>query len=333
MLRFFRQIRQRLLTDNKFSKYLLYAVGEILLVVIGILIAFQVDNWNEERKNEEKVKNILSDIMVELISDIEKSSQIMGYYALRDSTIYLVLNDRLTKKDYEENEILYLMSLTGWRTNFDPTKDAYNNLTRNLDIVPPRYKDILKDLSDLYNRLHQVNEEHNNELANLIVKYSSIKSQNYPWYSDYSPEGQKSYIEFMLNDFRYKNEVRDYRNVALNNQLFWAIRYRQKAVACYKKLAQLLEKSGYDESFVFNHEASENLIGDWEVVGEPETKISFIEDEQRLYYRDNINAVRKEVFWLPPSKLLIDNVLYGTLIKDGDEDLIKFNSFDLKRAD
>ncbi len=52
MLRFFRQIRQRLITDNKFSKYLLYAVGEILLVVIGILIAFQVDNWNEE-KNEQ----------------------------------------------------------------------------------------------------------------------------------------------------------------------------------------------------------------------------------------------------------------------------------------
>ncbi len=49
MLRFFRQIRQRLLTDNKFSKYLLYAVGEILLVVIGILIALQVNNWNERR--------------------------------------------------------------------------------------------------------------------------------------------------------------------------------------------------------------------------------------------------------------------------------------------
>ncbi len=46
MLRFFRQIRQRLLTENKFSKYLLYAVGEILLVVIGILIALQVNNWN-----------------------------------------------------------------------------------------------------------------------------------------------------------------------------------------------------------------------------------------------------------------------------------------------
>jgi hypothetical protein len=57
MLRFFRQIRQRLLNDHKFSKYLLYAVGEILLVVVGILIALQVDSWNEERKLriEEKI--------------------------------------------------------------------------------------------------------------------------------------------------------------------------------------------------------------------------------------------------------------------------------------
>ena len=47
MLRIFRKIRQRMLPDNKFSKYLLYAIGEILLVVIGILIALQVSNWNE----------------------------------------------------------------------------------------------------------------------------------------------------------------------------------------------------------------------------------------------------------------------------------------------
>ena len=66
MLRFFRQIRQRLLTDNKFSKYLLYAIGEILLVVIGILIALQVDNWNEQRKSEITVNTY----RVKLINDL-----------------------------------------------------------------------------------------------------------------------------------------------------------------------------------------------------------------------------------------------------------------------
>ena len=50
MIKFFRKIRQNLLMENKFSKYLVYAIGEIILVVVGILIALQVNNWNEERK-------------------------------------------------------------------------------------------------------------------------------------------------------------------------------------------------------------------------------------------------------------------------------------------
>lgn len=51
MIKFFRKIRQRLITENKFSKYLLYAIGEIILVVIGILIALQINNWNINRIN------------------------------------------------------------------------------------------------------------------------------------------------------------------------------------------------------------------------------------------------------------------------------------------
>ena len=49
MIKLFRKIRQGLLTENKFGKYVLYAIGEIVLVVIGILIALQVNNWNENR--------------------------------------------------------------------------------------------------------------------------------------------------------------------------------------------------------------------------------------------------------------------------------------------
>ncbi len=54
MLRFFRQIRQRLLTDHKFSKYLLYAIGEILLVVIGILIALQIRQLESRKEGAAK---------------------------------------------------------------------------------------------------------------------------------------------------------------------------------------------------------------------------------------------------------------------------------------
>ena len=50
MIKFFRQIRQSLVRQGKSQKYIVYAVGEILLVVVGILIAVQINNWNENQK-------------------------------------------------------------------------------------------------------------------------------------------------------------------------------------------------------------------------------------------------------------------------------------------
>ena len=60
MIKFFRKIRQKMLTENKFSKYLIYAIGEIILVVIGILIALGISNWNEERKLQNEINIYLS---------------------------------------------------------------------------------------------------------------------------------------------------------------------------------------------------------------------------------------------------------------------------------
>lgn len=60
MIKFFRKIRQKLLAENNFSKYLMYAVGEIILVVIGILIALQINTWNEYKKDRVEEKDILT---------------------------------------------------------------------------------------------------------------------------------------------------------------------------------------------------------------------------------------------------------------------------------
>jgi hypothetical protein len=65
MIKFFRKIRQKMLTENKFSKYLLYAIGEIILVVIGILIALSVNNWNTERSSDNAALKLMSRILIE----------------------------------------------------------------------------------------------------------------------------------------------------------------------------------------------------------------------------------------------------------------------------
>ena len=70
MLKFFRRIRRNLLDENKFSKYLLYAIGEIFLVVVGILIALQINNWNEASKNKELELKYIVGLITDLDYDI-----------------------------------------------------------------------------------------------------------------------------------------------------------------------------------------------------------------------------------------------------------------------
>ena len=66
MIKFFRKIRQNLLTENKFSKYLIYAIGEIILVVIGILIALGTNNWNNEKQEKNKLVDSYKSIIKKL---------------------------------------------------------------------------------------------------------------------------------------------------------------------------------------------------------------------------------------------------------------------------
>lgn len=69
MFKFFSKSRQKLLTENKFTKYLLYAIGEIVLVVIGILIALQINNWNENQKSKTDERYILNEVLKNLEED------------------------------------------------------------------------------------------------------------------------------------------------------------------------------------------------------------------------------------------------------------------------
>ena len=69
MIKIFRRIRYDLMQKNNTGKYLKYAIGEIVLVVIGILIALQINNWNEQRKIDGEILKTLTEIRTNLISD------------------------------------------------------------------------------------------------------------------------------------------------------------------------------------------------------------------------------------------------------------------------
>lgn len=77
MIKFFRNIRKKLLVENRFNKYLMYAIGEIILVVIGILIALQINTWNEDRKERTQSLAFVKDLHKDLQTDTLKFNDAM----------------------------------------------------------------------------------------------------------------------------------------------------------------------------------------------------------------------------------------------------------------
>ena len=153
MIRFFRKIRQEFLAERRFSKYLLYAIGEIILVVIGILIALQINNWNEGRKNHALVENY----KVGLLEDLTKDSidiRMAIAYIRDDSATLKGFEDRITTATealdtmyhiarYEYNFLIY--------GKWDYNSDTYNVLTSTGDIALFD-NEIIGDLNALYNQ-------------------------------------------------------------------------------------------------------------------------------------------------------------------------------------
>ncbi|AVR45418.1 hypothetical protein C7S20_09115 [Christiangramia fulva] len=92
MVNFLRNYRKSLLPGNRFTRYILYAIGEIILVVIGILIALQVNNWNEARKNSQEETVILKNLQDNLIQAKEQSENYISSDEKLKKLLITVLN-------------------------------------------------------------------------------------------------------------------------------------------------------------------------------------------------------------------------------------------------
>jgi hypothetical protein len=118
MIKFFRKIRKNLLSENKFSKYLLYAIGEIALVMIGILLALSVSNWNTNRQENESNVRLLEKLDSELQLNIDRLSFLknheQGYIEnlKRNDSLEVILNNGLTENDIEKLVKLYFIANT-----------------------------------------------------------------------------------------------------------------------------------------------------------------------------------------------------------------------------
>ena len=103
MIKFFRPIRKALLMENKTSKYFKYAIGEIILVVIGILIALQINTWNESRKATNEENKILTALQSDFIVSKERieETMVMQNRVMDYSRILVDIHERQDQKDFE----------------------------------------------------------------------------------------------------------------------------------------------------------------------------------------------------------------------------------------
>ena len=163
MIKFFRKIRQRLLTENKFSKYLLYAIGEIVLVVIGILIALWINNLNQQRKIKTEEQVVLKQLKNEFTINLK---QLNSKIDLR--------NDML--KDFEdclnyftnqeiESDSLFIAKLGSLylTLTFDPIQ---NDLVGSRSIQIISNKELKRLLTNWTSDVHQLRE-----MEQLYVNY------------------------------------------------------------------------------------------------------------------------------------------------------------------
>jgi hypothetical protein len=109
MIKFFRKIRQNLLSEEKTGKYFKYAIGEIILVVIGILIALQINNWNERRKiqsNQEKYLTLLKTEAKNNLKEIRNTKNAVSEMKMKQIVLYNLINvkrDTVTEKHLSES--------------------------------------------------------------------------------------------------------------------------------------------------------------------------------------------------------------------------------------
>ena len=188
MIKFFRSIRQRLLSENKFSKYLIYATGEIILVVIGILIALSVNNWNEGKKDLSRCITLLEN----LVEEIKQDSIYFNHVYHTEKTLFLYSSELLFQAHANPDTVIENDSIMGMAFRFacfTPvihfSDNAYKELIMS-DLLSLLDSNTLKgNLHEYYAQIKFLNmySEQNQQISNDLISqlanyYSVIPSQH-----------------------------------------------------------------------------------------------------------------------------------------------------------
>lgn len=286
MSKFWGRFRLQALQQNSVVKYVLYAIGEIVLISVGILIAMEINNRNELSKNEARVEKLLTQIQHDLLVDIAKANQIIDVYARKDSLIDRVLANEVTAEDYNGN-IEYYRLITTVAT-FQIKDESYQNLIRSSDIIPSAYDSLVANLDELYLNNKTGIDEVNEALTDFTTGVLEKWSQTYPWYSQFFQGGPADEaLQFFLNDPFYKNDLATYQTYASENLLAMTRHQRVESAVAYRQIADALHQTGKKPEIItdlivdISDDKMEQMLGTYGVG--PTFKIKVFREKGQLF--------------------------------------------------
>ncbi len=173
MLSFLRHLRQKLLQDNRFSKYLLYVIIEVFIVIIGILLALQVDTWNEDRKLKQEERVVAREIYLELKENKAYLNRTLEEWTRRHAHI-LTLKDTLFTEGLQLDQRTFDSLLMGTLvySNFSPFRKKLDRTlaAENFELTESRaLTSEIMDLAGLYDAL-EFNFQYNADTWRGIVQ-------------------------------------------------------------------------------------------------------------------------------------------------------------------
>ncbi|MEO0787918.1 MAG: hypothetical protein AAFY36_04605 [Bacteroidota bacterium] len=290
MIRVFRKIRKKLLGEGRLAKYFFYLTGEVVLVVIGVLIALAINNANERSKSRAKIQNILLQVQAELKTNLDSGIGILEELMSKDSLIHLVMNDLYTSsEDIRKNRDL--VNLVNQYEIFNIQDNAFKALIAESENIPVKYDSILIQLNDIYVSRKSWVENADSETQRIVLRHWDWEISNTDWFSDKyfrDRELPDEQMEFYMESSYYKNVVYDYFNSALENQYPRILKFCTEAYRCYDSISEQLAEEGVNKNNVqvlpYDYVVPEDLVGDY--LGDF-GESSIYEAENHLIFKNN----------------------------------------------
>lgn len=160
MIKFFRKIRYDLMERNNTGQYLKYAIGEIILVVIGILIALQINSWNQYKQNRQQEQQILSQLLKEYSNNLSQIDQKIDIRNEMLTSSFELLQYRTEDLErIEQDSLDFHLFRISIRPTFDPELSVSNELINSGKLYLLENNELRNSISSFSSFLSELNEE------------------------------------------------------------------------------------------------------------------------------------------------------------------------------